>query len=442
MNAHSFFCALPQFLVLFPSAASCYFSVAHQMRFSVRKTALLCSAVLVPFTLIGAYVCGTYHLDMNLLGLPALILFYFLFRQTVTASTPKALAVYVGVCAVQSFPAQLAYALDAHLHPDSGAASLSTAAAMFQFALSCLIVGAAAYPAIYLFSHRVDQLDVPSIWYTLIGISGIFLVYNILSIPRSYQTLHAGRLRYLFPLLEVCFLVLLTTIYLLFYRASAIILEWASLKERTYLLETQARQYGALREHLRETARLRHDFRHSVHLLAGLAQKGDLEKLRAYLTEYEGQLAEGTPVNYCASDALNALFGYYKTCADEAHIETDWRIALPDPPGYSELDLAALFGNLLENGIAGCCRAPEGRRYFYVTSQVRRDGALYIVSTNSFDGTVLKGREGYLSTRHAGPGLGLASIRAVAEKYGGSARFSHNGTEFFVDVVLQETKGC
>lgn len=440
MTARTFFNALPQFLVLFPSAASCYFSAAHQMRFSVRKTALLCAAVLIPFSLIGAWLCGAYGVDMNLFGLPALVLFYFLYRQTVTVSAPKALAIYVGVCTVQTFPAQFAYALDAHLHPDSGAASFSCGAALFQLALSCLVVAAAAYPAIGLLSHLVDALDTPSIWYTIACISSIFLILNMLCIPQSYQTLYAGRLYFLFIALETGGVALLAAIYFLFYRISAILMDWSALKERAYLLETQARQYGALRTHLRETARLRHDFRHSVHLLAGLAQKGDLDKLRAHLTEYEGKLAERAPVNYCANDALNALFGYYKASADEAHIRTDWRLELPDPLCYSELDLAALFGNLLENAIAGCRRAPEDRRYFFLASQVRRDGTLYIVSTNSFDGTVLKGRDGYLSTTHAGPGLGLASIEAVAEKYHGSARFSHNGTEFFVDVALRELK--
>ncbi len=59
------------------------------------------------------------------------------------------------------------------------------------------------------------------------------------------------------------------------------------------------------------------------------------------------------------------------------------------------------------------------------------------MTTNSFDGRVRKGKNGYYSTRHNGRGIGLMSIAAVAEKYGGSARFSNSGTEFFVDVVMK-----
>lgn len=62
---------------------------------------------------------------------------------------------------------------------------------------------------------------------------------------------------------------------------------------------------------------------------------------------------------------------------------------------------------------------------------------LYIVSTNSFDGKVRKGKGGYCSTKHGGTSIGLASISAVSEKYGDSVKASNSDTEFFVDVALK-----
>ena len=42
----------------------------------------------------------------------------------------------------------------------------------------------------------------------------------------------------------------------------------------------------------------------------------------------------------------------------------------------------------------------------------------------------------YMSTRINGHGIGLKSITSTAAKYGGSARFSHEGNEFYTDVIL------
>lgn len=123
--------------------------------------------------------------------------------------------------------------------------------------------------------------------------------------------------------------------------------------------------------------------------------------------------------------------------AVSAGIETDWHIELPDPLPVAELDMTSLFGNLMENAIDGCLTVPEGSRYFCLTTEIRHGNRLYIVSTNSFDGKVRKGKNGYRSTKHSGDGIGLASIAAAAEKYGGSVQASHSDTAFFVDVALK-----
>jgi len=91
----------------------------------------------------------------------------------------------------------------------------------------------------------------------------------------------------------------------------------------------------------------------------------------------------------------------------------------------------------MENTIDGCRTVRSGRRYFCLTTEIRHGGRLYIVSTNSFDDRVRKGKDGYHSTKHSRHGIGLAAIAAAAEKYGGSAQASNSDTAFFVDIVLK-----
>ncbi len=429
--------ALPHFLVLLPSAASCYYTMKNQLRHTLLKTAALCTAVLLPYAIFCSCLCALLRVDVNIILLPSLLLFFFPYRCTVTASLPKCLAVYVGVCAVQTFPAQFAYAFDAFLHPASGAADFSIEAAIFQLGLSCLVAAAFAWPACGLFFRIIDCLDIPKIWYSTIILSSIFLIFNVMAVPQSYRTLHTGRIFFLFLLLEGCLLAILTAIYVLFYLGTTVILEHAELKEHTHLLEMQSRQYRALQEHMRQTAKLRHDFRHSVHLLSFLAEKGDISNIQRHLAEYEVSLSENKQINYCANAALNALFGYYYDIAVSADIDTDWHIELPEPLPATELDMVSLFGNLIENAIDGCLTIPERRRYFCLTAENRHGNRLYIVSTNSFDGKVRKDKDGYRTTKHSGNGIGLAAIAAAAEKYGGSAQASNSDTEFFVDVMLK-----
>ncbi|MBD5104795.1 MAG: sensor histidine kinase [Ruminococcaceae bacterium] len=163
----------------------------------------------------------------------------------------------------------------------------------------------------------------------------------------------------------------------------------------------------------------------------------DLDSIRSHLSEYGQRLADSVSVNYCSNAALNALFGYYHEMAYTENIKTDWKIELPEPLTVSELDMAALFGNIMENAISACDALTEGERYFNLTAEIRYGNSLYVVSTNSFDGKIKKGKDGYYSTKHGGRGTGLISITAVAEKYGGSAQVHNNDKEFFVDVVMK-----
>ncbi len=102
-----------------------------------------------------------------------------------------------------------------------------------------------------------------------------------------------------------------------------------------------------------------------------------------------------------------------------------------------EIDLASLFGNLMENAIAGCMMVPEKERRFALSVEALQGNCLYIVSTNSFDGRIKKSGDGYLSTRRDGEGTGLLSISSAAKKYQDYARISHKGNEFFMDVMLK-----
>lgn len=437
MDMDQWLSAWLQFLVLVPGAVSCYLPAKNQMKYTPLKTAGICLVVLVPVSMLGAWLYEPLGVSVNAVFVSCLIPLFFLYRCTVKTDLPRTLAIYLGVCAVQAFPLQFACAFDAWLHPLSGAGELSREAALLRLGFACLMPVVAARPSLRHSSWAIDNLDIPKVWYSTVALSAVFLIFNMLAVPEAYSTLYAGRMYALFLLFESGALAVLILIYLIFYRGARIILQHARLQEHTQLLEMQVHQYRALQDYMQQTKRLRHDFRHHLRLLSSLAGKGDLEGIRSHLAEYEIQMTENVPVNYCANGSLNALFAYYCEMAAQEGIRTDMNVSLPEPFTISELDLASLFGNLMENAIAGCRTLPEKDRYVCLTTEVRHQNSLYVVVTNSFDGIVRKGQDGYRSTKHSGKGTGLASVAAIAEKYHGSADFFNSDKEFFADVAMK-----
>ncbi len=426
---------LLQFLILIPGALSCYLPLKNRMRFSEGKTLALCCSAAVLFSFAAASAVTVWNIEPNAIGIPILVISFFLYRRTVRLDLPHSLAIYVGVCAIETFPVQFGTIVDMYFKSEAEGMTLQGSIALLGF--SCLMLAAFVRPARERFSKAVEELDIPKLWYSVTVISAVFLVYNILVTPVSYDVVRDSRLSFLFPMFEACALALLITVYVMFYGIVMGNTEREKLEKRAQLLEMQSHQFRELQEYMRQTARLRHDFKHSVHLLSTLAENGDLESIRVHLSEYGRRLSENVSVNYCSNAALNALFGYYHEMADSEKIRTNWKIELPELLTVSELDMAALFGNIMENAISACTALPEDKRYFNLTAELRHGSTLYVVSTNSFDGNVSKGKDGYHSTKHSGRGTGLISIAAVAEKYGGSTQFSNSDKEFYADVLLK-----
>lgn len=427
---------LLQFLIFVPGALSCYLPVKNRMRFSEGKTIALCCSAAILFALAGASAVTVWDIAPNAIIVPILIISFFLYRRTVNIDFPRALAIYVGVCAIETFPVQFGTVADMYFKAETEGMTFQGCAVILG--CSCIMLAAFVYPARERFSKAVDELDMPKLWYSTAVISAIFWVFNMLASPASYDVVRGSRLRFLFPMFEACALAVLITVYMLFYGIVMGITERVKLEKRSQLLEMQSCQFRDLQEYMKQTQRLRHDFRQSVHILSSLAEKGDLNSIRIHLSEYEQRFDKSSHIHYCANSALNALFGYYHEIAESSGIETDWHIELPEPLTVSELDMAALFGNIMENAVHACAALPEGHRYFSLTSEIRHGNSLYIVSTNSFDGKTLKSKDGkYRSTRHGGQGTGLCSVTAAAEKYGGSAHFYNSDSEFYADVVLK-----
>lgn len=427
---------LLQFLILVPGALSCYLPAKNRLRFSTKKTITLCCLTAVFFSFTAASAVTHWDIAPNAIGIPILAVCFLLYRQTVKLDFPRALAIYVGVCAIETFPVHFGTIADMYFKSETEGMTLQGCVVML--ACSCLMLAAFVHPAREQFSKAVDELDIPKLWYSTAVISAAFLGFNILASPASYDVVRNSRLRFLFPMFEVCALATLITVYILFYSIAMEIAERGKLERHSQLLEMQSHQFQRLHEYITQTQRLRHDFRHSVHILASLAEKGDLEGIQTHISEYEQRLNDHLYVHCCANSALNALFGYYRDIAESSGIKTDWKIELPEPLTVSELDMTALFGNLMENAIYACNELPEGQRYFSLTSEVRHENSLYIVSTNSFNGKTRKSKDGnYRSTKHNRQGTGLSSIAAAAGKYGGSARFYNTEKEFCVDVFLK-----
>ena len=202
------------------------------------------------------------------------------------------------------------------------------------------------------------------------------------------------------------------------------------------MLEMQTSYNETLQTYIKQTTKIRHDLKHSVHLAQCLLDEGDLTTLRKYIGEYSQALNITSPVRLCSNNAVNAVLNYYRQSAIDNEVDINWKINIPEHSSISEVDFCGILGNLSENAISGCKTILSGKKYFDLSIDYK-GGYIYIVATNNFNGELKKTEKGYESTKHSGRGIGLRSMKNMAEIYGGFFEAVNTDDYFCVNMTLK-----
>jgi len=211
------------------------------------------------------------------------------------------------------------------------------------------------------------------------------------------------------------------------------------LEKELSLLERQAgmqeERYRQITEASMQEKQQRHDFRHHIAALRGYLEKGDAKAAAAYLDALTRPSTGENLPPACRNETVNAVVLHYQAIALRSGV-TDCSVKLDIPDDTGRVPVHALcmvIGNLLENGIAACA----GSKSPFIRMRSRfSDGILTIVMDNRYTSVCRTPEGGFRSTKPGG-GIGLWSIRCVAEKYDGGCRFEAADTVFSSSVYLR-----
>ena len=185
-----------------------------------------------------------------------------------------------------------------------------------------------------------------------------------------------------------------------------------------------------------ELKKQRHDLKHQYVVLDGLIERKEYDRAKAYIAELIKEIPQDKVVFYCRNEALNAIFTYYVNAAKEHSIKTDISLDINEKTeNITDVQLCILFGNLLENAIEACCRV-QGERFVKLYAYIKAE-MMYIAMDNSYDGNIRKKGSHFISSKRGEIGTGLRSVAAIAEKHGGTAKFTENENVFESSVCLK-----
>lgn len=207
--------------------------------------------------------------------------------------------------------------------------------------------------------------------------------------------------------------------------------------ENIRMMEIQRQDYDALCQKMEVGRIYRHDMRHHLTAVEGLLQQGDCQGALHYVRSLSGGLADLTEPARCANSAVNAVLTAYLVQAANAGctVETDLRIPMKLP--FEDTDLCVILANTLENAIHACQDLPEDQRNIKLHMELTENRRMLISVENPCPRPV-RFRSDSLpeSPQREGHGLGLQSVKQVADKYGGLFRCEWDQGRFLLRTVL------
>lgn len=139
---------------------------------------------------------------------------------------------------------------------------------------------------------------------------------------------------------------------------------------------------------------------------------------------------------------VDSLVNVKLTIATDANIDIRYDIHIPQELPFSSADLSVLLGNLLDNAIEASLKIPIQQRSLKLFIRYENN-ILIITIVNSFDGKLKKDDSGRILTskrNQINHGMGLNSVRKIAEKYHGNIVIEVDEHIFKVKVILCDLK--
>lgn len=425
--------------VVIPGLLLAYFPVKSSLKQPLAKLA----PWLVPLLLLLSAAGGAVCCALRCSTVPALavivLIAVVIYIKTLQISLWKSGTIALSVCAVFACLNSLSRAINAAVLMN---ASQGQTAPWFCLwiaigynALCWLFVAVSYYPATHAVRRMVEDENFAQTWYVFWMLPLLFIALNLFMIPKYSDTLYTGRVLQGYFVISIALLVLLLWFNAVFLMMANSLNRNARLRQENQLLFMQKLRYENLKTAIEEVRQARHDMRHHLNRLSALAEEGDLEKLKAYLAGAASRIPS-LEMHFCENRAVDSVVGYYCELAKRENIPFSVQIDLPEKLPVDAVDLCLVLSNLLENALEASLRTAPARRRIKVTAYLHAGNLALIQIENAFDGELKEKGRIFQSSKRKGDGVGLQSVRHIAEKSGGASTFTDQDGIFRANVML------
>jgi len=188
-------------------------------------------------------------------------------------------------------------------------------------------------------------------------------------------------------------------------------------------LKQSVREIGALRESQALARQYRHDLRHHLQYVSSCIENGQEEQAQEYISGIFREIESQKVQYYCENEAANLILSAFDARAKTDGVVMNVQGTLPAFIMVSDSDLCVLLSNALENALHACKSFTAEEADCSIDVQFyEKDGKFFLQVTNPCKNQV-RFEHGLPVSDRPDHGIGVQSIRAIVQKYGGVHSF-------------------
>ncbi|WP_296727177.1 sensor histidine kinase [Ruminococcus sp.] len=196
----------------------------------------------------------------------------------------------------------------------------------------------------------------------------------------------------------------------------------------------QLKAYNELNEKYNASRRVIHDVKKHIASLEGLINANKAEEAGHYKDLLNAELDKLMPRFECEDPILTVVINNKLDTAESMNVDFRVDAEYTNISFISNLDVTAIFSNLLDNAFEACSELPEDKRRVWL-SITRRNYFVFIYLENSFDKVSTTAKNEFRSTKKGHHGIGMSNIRNACAKYNGSFN-AHVEDNLFITELL------
>lgn len=429
-----------EILVVIPGMLLAYLPVRSYLKQSPLKLLSWLAPLLVVMSVIGSLLSYVLNISAGWAVFAIILISMFVYTKTLCVSVWKSGSVFLAVIAVFACINSISRAINAIMTADMNLTEnelwFCFGAGMLYNLLCWIFVGLAWYPATHAAKNLIEDDSLPVTWKIFWVLPIVFIGLNLFMVPRYHDTLYTGRVMQGYIVISLALLALLGLFYAMFLIIANSLNKNAKLQQENQFLVMQQSRYDNLKSAIEETRQARHDLRHHFTHLSTMAEDGDIEKIKFYLSTAQNNIPN---LDMCFSDnrAVDSVIGHYCALAHRNGIPFLSKIDLPRDLPIDEMDMCLVLSNLLENALEASLRTAEGKRKITIEAYMHSERLVLIQVQNTFNGKIREKDGIFNSSKRKGNGIGIQSVRRIAEKNGGGSTFDYCSETFTAKIMLR-----